>query len=221
MVPDLPKTIYEEETLDPADWNELRELGHRMVDDMLTYLETVRERPLWRPMPPEVQQSFKTPLPADGVPAEEVYEDFRQNVMPYPMGNIHPRFWGWSWAMERPRVCWLICWLLVSTRIWAGATMRATVSRCRLSTGASRCSAIRARQAACSSAAAQWQTSCLPARNVKLRLRYTSEGTGGSVDTSQHTALGRDALVRHAKGHRVDGQGNRSLSGRSTTTTFA
>jgi glutamate/tyrosine decarboxylase-like PLP-dependent enzyme len=24
-----------------------------------------------------------------------VYQDFRENVMPYPIGNIHPRFWGW------------------------------------------------------------------------------------------------------------------------------
>ena len=31
-----------EETLDPADWGELRALGHRMVDDMMDYLERVR-----------------------------------------------------------------------------------------------------------------------------------------------------------------------------------
>ncbi|HYB93849.1 MAG TPA: hypothetical protein VEC39_02675 [Vicinamibacterales bacterium] len=37
-----------EETLDPADWNEIRALGHRMVDDMVDYLATVRERPAWR-----------------------------------------------------------------------------------------------------------------------------------------------------------------------------
>jgi len=67
----LPETM-QEESLDPEDWNELREIGHRMLDDMLTYLETVRERPLWRPMPEEVQQSFTTPLPADGAPVEDV-----------------------------------------------------------------------------------------------------------------------------------------------------
>ncbi len=97
----LPTTI-QEETLDPEDWEELRELGHRMLDDMLTYLQTVRERPLWRPMPEEVQQSFKTSLPADGAPAEEVYEDFKRNVLAYPMGNIHPRFWGWVMGNGTP-----------------------------------------------------------------------------------------------------------------------
>ncbi len=33
------------ETLDPENWEEMRALAHRMVDDALTYLETVRERP--------------------------------------------------------------------------------------------------------------------------------------------------------------------------------
>ena len=39
------------ETLDPADWKEMRALAHRMVDDAITYLETVRERPVWKPVP--------------------------------------------------------------------------------------------------------------------------------------------------------------------------
>ncbi len=44
---------FEEESLDPQDWDELRALGHRMVDDMLTYLQTVRERPPGSPCPIE------------------------------------------------------------------------------------------------------------------------------------------------------------------------
>ena len=44
-----------EETLDPSNWDELRALGHRMVDDMMDYLEGVRERPVWRPVPAETR----------------------------------------------------------------------------------------------------------------------------------------------------------------------
>ena len=29
-----------EETLDPEDWDEMRALGHRMIDDMMTRMET-------------------------------------------------------------------------------------------------------------------------------------------------------------------------------------
>lgn len=98
----LPEITNKEETLDPDDWNELRQLGHKMLDDMLTYLETVGERPVWQPMPSEVQKSFKTPLPVQGADAEEVYEEFKQHVMPYNMGNIHPRFWGWVMGNGTP-----------------------------------------------------------------------------------------------------------------------
>ena len=44
-----------EETLDPQDWDALKALGHQMVDDMLDYLATMRERPVWQPMPDEVK----------------------------------------------------------------------------------------------------------------------------------------------------------------------
>ena len=84
-----------EETLDPEDWEELRTLGHRMVDDMLEYLRNVRERPVWQPIPSRVRAGFRSPLPRAPQKVSEVYRDFRENVLPYPTGNIHPRFWGW------------------------------------------------------------------------------------------------------------------------------
>jgi len=37
-----------EETLDPEDWESMRALGHRMMDDMIDYMRTIRERPVWR-----------------------------------------------------------------------------------------------------------------------------------------------------------------------------
>ncbi|MDQ2692592.1 MAG: pyridoxal-dependent decarboxylase, partial [Chloroflexota bacterium] len=83
------------ETLDPENWNELRALAHRMVDDALTYLETVRERPVWQPVPEEVAARFEEPAPHQPEGAEAAYQEFLQNILPYPMGTIHPRFWSW------------------------------------------------------------------------------------------------------------------------------
>ena len=85
----------DEETLDPQDWDEVRDLGHRMVDDMVSYLAEVRDRPVWQPMPDEIKRNFKQPIPMDPSPVSEVYQEFLDTVRPYPMGNIHPRFWGW------------------------------------------------------------------------------------------------------------------------------
>lgn len=84
-----------EETLDPPDWEALRALGHRMLDEMLTYLATVRERPVWQPVPEGVKEHLKQRLPIKGAGAEQTYEEFRANILPHTMGNIHPRFWGW------------------------------------------------------------------------------------------------------------------------------
>ena len=36
---------WNEETLDPENWDKMRALGHRMQDDLMTYLETIREQP--------------------------------------------------------------------------------------------------------------------------------------------------------------------------------
>jgi glutamate/tyrosine decarboxylase-like PLP-dependent enzyme len=93
--PAAPMAAGGEFTLDPADWETLRAIAHRAVDDSIAYLRDVRERPVWRPIPSEVETFLARPLPQDPTPLERVYEDFQKNVFPYPMGNIHPRFWGW------------------------------------------------------------------------------------------------------------------------------
>lgn len=83
------------ESLDPQDWDEMRALAHRMVDDALTYIQTVRERPVWQPIPEEITSRFHEPAPRDPAGAEAVYEEFLQTIQPYQLGNTHPRFWGW------------------------------------------------------------------------------------------------------------------------------
>src|SRR5215210_7301027 len=83
------------ETLDPENWEAMRALAHRMVDDAITYLETVRERPVWQPVPDEVAAHFEEPAPREPEGADSVYEQFVETILPYPMGTIHPRFWAW------------------------------------------------------------------------------------------------------------------------------
>jgi glutamate/tyrosine decarboxylase-like PLP-dependent enzyme len=89
------ENVSKEESLDPEDWHLMRALGQRMVDDMLTYLENVRNRHVWRPIPMEVKEYFNQPLPMEAQGPERTYRDFLEYVLPHPMGNIHPRFWGW------------------------------------------------------------------------------------------------------------------------------
>lgn len=86
---------HPEETLDPHDWEAIRQLGHRMVDDLMDFLANIREQPVWQPIPNDTRERLKQPLPHDPQGADATYEDFLRDVRPYPLGNIHPRFWGW------------------------------------------------------------------------------------------------------------------------------
>jgi hypothetical protein len=87
----------EEISLDPLDWTATRLLGHQIMDDMLDYLRDLRLRPTWRPMPPEVKLALtQSDLPLKGESPWQVYEQVRAIILPYPVGNIHPRFWGYA-----------------------------------------------------------------------------------------------------------------------------
>ncbi|MCZ6766986.1 MAG: pyridoxal-dependent decarboxylase [bacterium] len=90
------------ETLDPDDWEGMKDLGHRMVDDMLDYLRTVRSRPVFQPVPNDRRDFFRSGPPTKPQGAEAAYEDFREAVRDYPIGNIHPRFWGWVMGTGTP-----------------------------------------------------------------------------------------------------------------------
>jgi glutamate/tyrosine decarboxylase-like PLP-dependent enzyme len=82
-------------TLDPTSWPEFRRQAHQMLDDALGYLEHVRERPVWRPIPPEVRAGFREPLPRSPTPLAAVHERFLREISPFATGNVHPGFMGW------------------------------------------------------------------------------------------------------------------------------
>lgn len=83
------------ETLDPKDWEQSKALMHKMVDDAFDYIQHVRDRKIWQDMPEDIIKTFKTGLPKQPSDAESVYKELENTILPYPMGNIHPRFWAW------------------------------------------------------------------------------------------------------------------------------
>lgn len=82
-------------TLDPDDWTAVRRQAHVMLDDMLDYVEHIRERPVWQPIPDEVRARFRAALPRAPSELADVYREFAQYVLPYTTGNVHPGFMGW------------------------------------------------------------------------------------------------------------------------------
>jgi aromatic-L-amino-acid decarboxylase len=84
-----------EETLDPVDWETMRALGHRMLDDALDYMQALPDRPVWAHAPSQTKQHFESSAPAEPQDARTIYEEYLHHIRPHQLGTNHPRFWGW------------------------------------------------------------------------------------------------------------------------------
>ena len=82
-------------SLDPADWRSTRAQGHRMLDDILDYIENIRERPVWQPIPDSERARFQEPVPTGPTDLAAVHDEFMRHILPFATGNTHPGFMGW------------------------------------------------------------------------------------------------------------------------------
>jgi len=88
--------------LDPSDWAEFRRLAHAALDDVITHIQSIRERPVWRRAPDATRQRFAQPIPLGPRDLSEVLADVRTHVAPFATGNLHPRFMGWAHGAGTP-----------------------------------------------------------------------------------------------------------------------
>jgi len=90
-------------TLDPRDWPAFRKLAHEALDAAIDYVEHIRERPVWQPIPDELRAALRSePMPTEPTPLAAVVEEFRETILPYATGNVHPRFYGWVHGSGTP-----------------------------------------------------------------------------------------------------------------------
>ena len=82
-------------TLDPLDWKTFRLQAHEMLDNMVNYIENIRERPVWQPIPDAVRAQFRACFPALPTDLGTVHDEFMQDILPFAAGNVHPGFMGW------------------------------------------------------------------------------------------------------------------------------
>src|SRR5438552_3048649 len=76
--------------------DDFRRLGHEIVELVAAYLAGLRARPVFRPMDARERRALlEQPLGEAGAAPEVILEAFRGAVLPHPMGNGHPRFFGW------------------------------------------------------------------------------------------------------------------------------
>lgn len=81
--------------------DEIRRLGYAAVDAVAEAREKLESRPVFGKVGPGARL-FEEPVPEAGMPAEEVLAFVREHVLPFPMGNSHPRFYGFINATADP-----------------------------------------------------------------------------------------------------------------------
>jgi glutamate/tyrosine decarboxylase-like PLP-dependent enzyme len=73
-----------------------RRLAHAAVDMIADHLEGLRDRPVFTPMSPAERAALlERSLPARGATPESLLALVGREVLAHPMGNGHPRFFGW------------------------------------------------------------------------------------------------------------------------------
>ena len=86
--------------LPPEDF---RKLGHEIIDWMADQLAGVRDAPVRRVLPDEVRTRLTQAKWTDApTPPADLVARAQADVMPYPLGNTSPRFFGWVNSTPAP-----------------------------------------------------------------------------------------------------------------------
>jgi aromatic-L-amino-acid decarboxylase len=75
---------------------EFRKLGYQAVDMAAKYFVEVPRGPVFQRMhESERQVLMNMPMPVASLSGDEILRLLGEQILPHPMGNGHPRFFGW------------------------------------------------------------------------------------------------------------------------------
>lgn len=85
----------------PGDF---RTAGHRVIDQLADYLESLAKRPVTTgETPAEIRNLLgQEPLPSAGIPLESLLEETISLLVNHSLFNGHPRFWGYITSSAAP-----------------------------------------------------------------------------------------------------------------------
>jgi glutamate/tyrosine decarboxylase-like PLP-dependent enzyme len=92
-------------TLDPSspeEWEELRRTLHAAADRLLDHVRDQRQFPVWQEMPVEVAEHVGSLLGREGIGTEAAWRTLSEEILPFGVGNVHPRFMGWVHGAGTP-----------------------------------------------------------------------------------------------------------------------
>lgn len=83
---------------DPLDWDKFRIQAHRMLDASLDKMVHADRGKVWTKLPSKLRELFQQDLPFKGSDTEKLLTE----ILPYGVGNTHPRFFGWVHGAGSP-----------------------------------------------------------------------------------------------------------------------
>ena len=93
--------IPERSALEPDDWATFRQRAHETLDRALDRLEQAGTGRVWSPVPQIVDAQLEKALVAAPLDADAV-DAALASLLPYGVGNTHPRFLGWVHGSGTP-----------------------------------------------------------------------------------------------------------------------
>ena len=101
MSPPLTVDSMAEQSLDPRDWPAFRAQARLMLDAAIDKMQANRDGRVWTEFPADMKARFTRPLPMQGQGTEQTRLQM-QALLPYGVGNTHPRFFGWVHGSGTP-----------------------------------------------------------------------------------------------------------------------
>lgn len=87
--------------LDPKDWAAFEASLHKVLSAAVEKLKAAETGRVWTPPPEDMKAGLQAPLPLQGLEYEALVARLTA-LLPYGVGNTHPRFFGWVHGSGSP-----------------------------------------------------------------------------------------------------------------------
>ncbi|MEO1552313.1 MAG: pyridoxal-dependent decarboxylase [Pseudomonadota bacterium] len=101
MRKDDPQVSHAQGDLDPADWDAFETQVNRLLSAVIEKMRSAHEGPVWTPPPDDLKAALAEPIPIDGLDLSALATRL-ETLLPYGVGNTHPRFFGWVHGSGAP-----------------------------------------------------------------------------------------------------------------------
>lgn len=88
-------------SLDPADWTAFDQAARQILSAATDKMKHAARGRVWTPTPDALRHDLQAPAPATGIDPDELVSRLIE-LLPYGVGNTHPRFFGWVHGSGSP-----------------------------------------------------------------------------------------------------------------------